>query len=71
LGSRVEILITTPSTFRNVKQNCGYGLTHIGRLQKEDGTAFDGKKAKEMLHALHLFLSLAAGWTAILFGRRF
>ncbi len=48
-------------TFKKLKERGGYGLTHIGRLVKQDGSSFTGKEALEMMDVLSLFFSFAKG----------
>ncbi len=60
---RVE-LRSLPSTVRTVKQlkeQGGFGLTHIGRFEKADQSPFSGKEAEELLLALRFFFSFARG----------
>ena len=51
----------TPECFRKLKAAGGYGLTHIGSIQKTDGAAFSGQEAREILDTLRLFFSFAKG----------
>jgi hypothetical protein len=44
-----------------LKNEGGYGLTHIGKLKKIDKTPFLGKDATSMLYALEYFLSFTKG----------
>lgn len=62
-GWKVELksLPATPKTLKALGETGGYGLTHVGCLQKEDGASFDGKTAEEMLTALRFFLSFSKG----------
>jgi hypothetical protein len=62
-GWDVEIrtLSTTSDTFKTLHEIGGCGLTHIGSLQKEDGSIFDGKTAEDMLNALRHFFSFSKG----------
>jgi hypothetical protein len=48
-------------TFKKLDKIGGYGLTHIGRLVKQDGSSFTGKEALEMMDVLSLFFSFAKG----------
>lgn len=42
----------------------GFGITHVGRLEKEDGKSFTAADATPILDALASYLSFAAGrWT--------
>jgi hypothetical protein len=62
-GWRVELksLLATRGNIRVLKAEGGYRLTHIGSLEKEDGTPFSGKDAEYYLKALQYFLSFAKG----------
>ena len=62
-GWNVEIksLSTTSSTLKTLRETGGYGLTHVGLLQKEDGSIFDGKTAEDILNALRHFFSFSKG----------
>ncbi len=57
----LKSLTTTSDTLKSLDETGGYGLTHIGFLQKVDGTSFNGKTAEEMLNALRYFLSFSKG----------
>jgi hypothetical protein len=44
--------------------NSGYAMTHVGRLEKDDGTSFDTRDATRILEGLWWFLSFVQGrWT--------
>lgn len=60
---RVELrsLHSTHETFNELAKHGGFGLTHIGRIEKTDRSSFTGKEAEEMLKALRLFFSFAKG----------
>lgn len=60
---KVELksLISTRENIKLLKEEGGYRLTHIGGIQKVDGTLFSGKDADECLKALRFFLSFAKG----------
>ena len=62
-GWKVELksLPATSDIFKTLDEEGGYGLTHVGCLQKEDGASFNGKTAQEMLNALKHFLSFSKG----------
>ena len=62
-GWNVELksLPTTSDTFKTLEKEGGYGLTHVGCLQKEDRSSFDGKTAEEMLNTLRHYLSFSKG----------
>lgn len=57
-------LKSLPSTLDRIKilkAEGGYQLTHVGSIEKVDGTLFFGKYASECLVALQFFLSFAKG----------
>ena len=57
-------LRSLPSTQQNIeflKENGGYRLTHIGGIQKPDGSSFTGNDVNECLTALRYFLSFVKG----------
>ncbi|MFZ5451625.1 MAG: hypothetical protein ACOZF2_07115 [Thermodesulfobacteriota bacterium] len=60
---KVELtsLLATKDNIKALKAEGGYRLTHIGGLEKADGTSFSGKDADECLKALRFFLSFAKG----------
>ncbi len=62
-GWRVELksLLPTRDTCETLRKTGGYGVTHIGSLQKEDDSAFDGKTAGQALNALRHFISFSRG----------
>jgi len=57
----LKSLPTTSDIFSTLNETGGYGLTHVGCLQKEDVSSFDGKTAEKMLTALRFFLSFSEG----------
>jgi hypothetical protein len=49
---------------REAKQQSGYVVTHVGRLEREDGSTFTEKHACSILEGLGWYLSFATGrWT--------
>jgi len=44
-----------------LRNDSGCGITHVGRAEKVDGSAFSRKDARELFDALHSFLSFARG----------
>jgi len=54
-------LPSTRETFKILKEQGGFGLTHVGRFEKADRSPFSGKEAKELLDALRFFFSFAKG----------
>jgi len=60
---KVELksLISTQENIKALKEEGGYRLTHIGCIQKADGTLFSGKDADVCLKGLRFFFSFAKG----------
>lgn len=64
---RVELksLLTTRDNINALQAEGGYRLTHVGGIERVDGTSFTGKDADECLQALRIFFSFAkGGWCA-------
>jgi hypothetical protein len=54
-----------PAIIDTLKRDGGYGFTHVGRLERADGTSFTVAEAQNMLWAIQGVLSFARGaWTA-------
>lgn len=54
-----------PETYDRIKRlqsERGYGLTHVGRFRKKDGSSFSTEKAEDIFLALNYFLSFARGF---------
>ena len=51
----------TRGRVEKLKAEGGYGLTHIGCLQRANGSSFSGKEAEEILDSLRFFFSFAKG----------
>lgn len=49
------------SIFKSVKETGGYAFTHLGRLERADGSLFSASDADAVLDALRRFLSFARG----------
>lgn len=52
-------LVESNDNFKKLKNEGGYGLTHICYLKKIDDNIFSGREAKEILDDLGLFFSFA------------
>lgn len=67
-----KITIDAPNKLRKLVESLeaqgGYAITHVGKLERSDGTEFPAKEAQELLEALSYFFSFARGFrsTAIL-----
>lgn len=49
---------------KSLKSNSGFAVTHIGRVEREDGTTFSGVEAWTVLNALGWYCSFCCGrWT--------
>jgi hypothetical protein len=46
---------------RALRYDSGYGITHVGKAERVDGSPFSREDAKELFYALHSFLSFARG----------
>jgi hypothetical protein len=57
----LQTLMGTPECFLRLRTEGGYGLTHVGSLQKSDGAAFSGQEAQHMLDLLRFFFSFVKG----------
>ncbi|MBI5568764.1 MAG: hypothetical protein HY914_02365 [Desulfomonile tiedjei] len=65
-GWRITLtaLPSTRNLMRAFEGTTGYAITHLGRIEREDGALFTGRRAEDLLDALHYFLSFARGfWT--------
>ncbi len=60
---RVRLTAVEDSTalFKNLNQIGGYAFTHLGRLERHDGTAFAAQDTEDVLQALTRFLCFARG----------
>lgn len=55
----------TKDCVKMLKEQGGYLLTHVGKIEREDGECFSSTDLEEQLHILTFFLSFAFGcWTA-------
>jgi hypothetical protein len=62
-GWRVSLTAVAKDTeaFNSLKETGGYTFTHLGRVEREDGSPFAAVDARDILNALRLFLSFARG----------
>ena len=69
LGSRdwkitIDDTPSTLDTIRELQKIGGYGITHVGKLERETGKSFTNVEAQELLDNLLYFLSFVRGfWT--------
>ncbi len=54
-------LESTPQTIQRLKNEGGFGLTHVCRVTRTDSSPISGKEALELLEALDFFFSFAGG----------
>jgi hypothetical protein len=57
----LKSLLSSKDSFKALKEEGGYRLTHIGSIAKKNSTVFTGKDATICLNALRFFLSFAKG----------
>lgn len=57
----VKSLSSTSSTIRTLRDQGGFGLTHVGQFFCADGSDFSGAEASQFLIMLNHFLSFARG----------
>lgn len=59
-------------TWKDLEKNSGFGVTHVGRLQRIDNAQFDSEKTRHVLRGLGWYLSFASGrWTGPILTRGF
>lgn len=61
LSIEIKSLLTTQSYHKELKENGGYRITHVGVLRRLDNTEFSGRDAIKYLRTLRLFLSFSVG----------
>ena len=57
----LKSLPSTKDTIKKLKEEGGYGLTHIASVRKANGTSFSGEDAQACLSSLNYLLSFAKG----------
>lgn len=62
-GWRIRLSAVDDSTkvFTSLKETGGYAFTHVGRLDRTDGSSFKAADAEDVLDALNRFLGFARG----------
>lgn len=54
-------------TYRTLKEQGGYGVTHVATMTRSDGGRIEFSQAQAELHKLHTYLSFARGsWTGVI-----
>jgi hypothetical protein len=51
----------TGEQIKKLRSSGGYALTHMGKIEKEDGTPFSIKELEDLIACLHYFLSFLLG----------
>lgn len=67
-GWRITIAATseTEGLCKQLGHQGGFALTHMGEIEKDDGSTFSSKELSDLLHCLHCFLSFASGrWAGL------
>jgi len=67
-GWRITIAATnkTGGLVKSLREQGGYVITHVGKIEREDGSDFSAEHADSLLFCLHEFLSFALGrWVGI------
>ncbi|NJM00762.1 MAG: hypothetical protein HC924_19260 [Synechococcaceae cyanobacterium SM2_3_2] len=50
---------------KSIRESGGYAITHVGKIEKKDGTQFSIDKADDLLNCLHYFFSFVrCGWSS-------
>ena len=51
---------------KELETSGGYLITHVGKIEREDGSVFSSDQLVDILHCLHYFLSFALGrWAGV------
>ncbi|MFM9960728.1 MAG: hypothetical protein ACKV2Q_05830 [Planctomycetaceae bacterium] len=62
----IAAMESTSELCKSLKSEGGYAITHVGTVEREDGSTFDSEAAQELLKCLHHFLSFALGrWAGV------
>ena len=67
-GWRITVAATdqTGNLVKSLRAQGGYALTHMGQIEREDGTAFTSEQLDDVLSCLQYFLSFALGrWAGV------
>lgn len=63
----VPAAIGQDGLFEQLNAQGGFAVTHVGLLEKVDGTTFSSDQAKDLLLAIHYFLSFSRGfWSPVI-----
>jgi hypothetical protein len=61
----ISLVKNTRSNIRSFHHDLGYAITHVGKIERDNGDPFSLHDAEKMLHGIHYFLSFARGmWVA-------
>lgn len=56
----------TSDASEKLKEHGGFIITHMGKIQRDDGSTFSSKQLEDVLNCIHYFLSLALGrWAGV------
>ena len=58
----LDQLENTEDNVKSLGSQGGFAITHVGKLEKLDGTSFSGEEAREFLNKFADFLSFARGF---------
>ncbi|MDJ0533304.1 MAG: hypothetical protein QNJ70_12535 [Xenococcaceae cyanobacterium MO_207.B15] len=58
----LDQLETTTDNVKSLNAQGGYAITHVGKLEKSDGSTFSGEEAREFFKIFADFLSFARGF---------
>jgi hypothetical protein len=63
---KVAAMMDTDKRLERLKEEGGWFITHVGEIVREDGSAYDDERLKQLLCCLHYCLSFALGrWVGI------
>ena len=57
----LQEMLETKAIAEKLRKTSGFGITHVGKLHRQDGRPFTAKEADEVLRDLHYFLGFANG----------
>jgi hypothetical protein len=58
----ISLLANARDNIEVLKETGGHAITHVGLIEREDGSPFGVSEAEDLLTALHFFLSMARGY---------
>ena len=61
----IAAIAQTDDHSKSLKTQGGYAITHVGKIERDDGTKFSSDRLADVVECLHYFLSFACGrWSA-------